>query len=192
MSKIILFAFIAAVLAVHSAFAENSASAAKNTGASITITEEALHEFETRKKQLDARERELEEKSKALDLQEKILKEKLKKMEDLNRKMAERLEKYKKDHEDKLAKMVGMVEAMKPQAAAEYVENLDPDLAVEILSRLEVKKAAKILNLADKKKTARLSEMYTGYRDQVDDDLKNKKQDEQQQQSKKEGELNRG
>jgi septal ring factor EnvC (AmiA/AmiB activator) len=107
--KIILFAFIAAVLAVHSAFAENSASAAKNTGASITITEEALHEFETRKKQLDARERELEEKSKALDLQEKILKEKLKKMEDLNRKMAERLEKYKKDHEDKLAKMVGMV-----------------------------------------------------------------------------------
>lgn len=189
MSKIVICIFIMAILAVHSAFAQTPN---KSTGAAITITEDALQEFENRKKQLDARERELDEKAKALDLQDKILKEKLKKMEDLNRKMAERLEKYKKDHEDKLAKMVGMVEAMKPQAAAEYVENLDPDLAVEILSRLDVKKAAKILNLADKKKTARLSEMYTGYRDQVDQDLKDKKQDEQQQQSKKEGEINRG
>lgn len=166
--------------------------AAENRGTPIAVTAEALQEFENRKKELDAREKELADRSKSLDMQEKILQEKLRKMEELNKKMADRLEVYKKEHEERITKMVSMVEAMKPQAAAEYVENLDPNLAVELLARLETKRAAKILNLADKKKTARLSELYTGYRDSIQDDTQKKSQEDQKQQSAKDGDLNRG
>lgn len=138
----------------------------------IALTAEAIQELEKRKSDLDARARELDDRARNLEVQEKILKEKLHKMEELNNKMAERLEKYKKEFENRVTKLVVVVESMKPQSAAEYVENLDPQLAVEILSRIDVKKAAKILNLADKKKGARLSELYTGYRDTIPMDEK--------------------
>lgn len=134
----------------------------------LAVTEEAIQELENRKKRLDEREAALDERARALDVQEKILKDKLQKLEELNKKMADRLDAYKKEHEERVTKVVSMMETMKPQAAAEYVENLEPVLAVEVLSRIQVQKAAKIMNLVDKKKAARLSEMYTGYRDVED------------------------
>lgn len=142
---------------------------APKTHTPIALTVEAIQELEERKKALDAREQQLSERAKALEIQEKVLKDKLRKMEELNQKMSERLDGFKKDHEQKVIKLVTVVETMKPQAAAEYVENLDPELAVEILARIQVVKAAKILNLVDKKKSARLTELYTGYRDKIDD-----------------------
>lgn len=138
-------------------------------GTPIALTMEAIQEMEERKKSLDARERILNEKAKAMEIQEKVLKEKLSRMEELNKKMTERLDKFKASHEEKIGKLVSVVETMKPQAAAEYVENLDPDLAVEILTRIQVAKAAKIMNLVDRKKSARLTELYTGYRDKIEE-----------------------
>jgi flagellar motility protein MotE (MotC chaperone) len=137
-------------------------------GTPIALTVEGLQEMEDRKTALDAREAELNERAKALDIQEKILKDKLKRMEELNTKMAEKLDTFKKDHDSRVAKLVTMVETMKPQAAASYIEQLDPDLAVEILARINVTRAAKILNLVDKTKSARLTELYTGYRQSID------------------------
>ena len=125
--------------------------------------------MEERKTALDLREARLNERSHDLELQEKLLKEKLKKMEDLSHKMAERLDVFKKDHEGRIGKLVTVVEGMKPDAAARYVEALDPDLAVEILARIKEAKASKILNLVDKKMGARLTELYTGYREAIDD-----------------------
>lgn len=135
----------------------------------VALTMEGIQELDDRKKSLDARERELDERAKTLEVQEKVLREKLRRMEELNKKMAERLDGFKKNFEEKLVKLVTVVETMKPQSAAEYVENLDPDLAVEILARIQVAKAAKIMNLVDKKKSARLTEMYTGYRQNSQD-----------------------
>lgn len=139
------------------------------SSAPVALSMDAIQELEDRKAQLDAREKELNERARALEVQEKVLKEKLKRMEDLNKKMAEKLDKFKADFEQKVVKLVTVVETMRPQAAAEYVENLDPDLAVEILARIQVAKAAKIMNLVDKKKSARLTELYTGYRDSMED-----------------------
>ncbi len=135
----------------------------------VALSMEAIQELEERKAQLDTREKELAEKAKALEVQEKVLKDKLKRMEELNKKMAEKLDKFKAEFEQKVVKLVTVVESMRPQAAAEYVENLDADLAVEILARIQVAKAAKIMNLVDKKKSARLTELYTGYRDSIDE-----------------------
>lgn len=135
----------------------------------VALTIEAIEELETRKKILDARERDLEERAKGLEIQEKVLREKLKRMEELNRKMAERLDSFKKDHEQRVTKLVAVVEGMRPQSAADYVSNLDADLAVEILSRIQTAKASKILNLVDKKIGAKLTEMYTGYRQSMQD-----------------------
>jgi flagellar motility protein MotE (MotC chaperone) len=150
------------------ATAAKSAPSAAAKGTPIALTMEAIEELDERKKALDARERQLEERAKSLEIQEKLLKEKLSRMEELNKKMAGRLEDFKKDHDGKITKLVTVVETMKPQAAAEYMENLDPDLAVAVLSKIQVAKAAKIMNLVDKKKSARLTELYTGYRDNIE------------------------
>ncbi|MGZ3652281.1 MAG: MotE family protein [Bdellovibrionota bacterium] len=145
------------------------AKAPKKSSAPLALSAEAIQELEDRKTALDQRETRLNERAHDLELQEKLLKEKLKKMEDLNRKMAERLDVFKKDHEGRIGKLVTMVEGMKPEAAARYVEALDPDLAVEILARIKEAKASKILNLVDKKMGAKLTELYTGYRESADD-----------------------
>lgn len=155
-----------------------SKEAVENKATPIALTVEAIQELEQRKAELDARERELMERARALEMQEKILKEKIAKMEALRLKMSERLDKFKGEHESKVAKLVTMVETMRPQAAAEYVENLDPDLAVEILGRIQVVRAAKIMNLVDKKKGARLSELYTGYLENLTNDTKTKQEKE--------------
>lgn len=130
----------------------------------ISLSMEAIQELEERKKSLDGRERELDERAKNLEVQEKILRDKLKKMEELTSKMALKLDGFKKDHDQRIGKLVTVVETMRPQSAAEYVENLDPNLAVEILARIQVGKAAKILNLVNKAKGAKLTELYTGFR----------------------------
>jgi flagellar motility protein MotE (MotC chaperone) len=135
----------------------------------VALSLEAIKELEERRAALDNREKQLNERARDLELQEKILKEKLKKMEELNRKMAERLDVFKKEHEAKLTKLVTVVEGMRPEAAARYVENLDPDLAVEILARMKEQRASKILNLVDKKMGARLTELYTGYRQSIEE-----------------------
>ena len=145
------------------------APAAGKKSTPVALTMEGIQELEERKLALDAREKALDERNRDLELQEKLLKEKLRKMEELNKKMAERLDTYQKDHGSRILKLVAVVEGMKPDAAAQYVEALDPNLAVEILSRIKEQRASKILNLVDKKKGARLTELYTGYRDSVED-----------------------
>ncbi len=170
--------FVAAVSLVKAEEAPKDASApagtevkksaeqapAKKISTPIALTVEGIQEIEERKAALDLREKQLAERGRDLELQEKILKEKLKKMEDLNKRMAERLDIFKKDHEQRITKLVNVVEGMKPEAAARYVEALDADLAVEILARIKEQKASKIMNLVDKKMSARLTELYTGYR----------------------------
>jgi flagellar motility protein MotE (MotC chaperone) len=140
------------------------ANAPARTSTPIALTVEAIQDLETRKQALDERELALSERSKALDLQEKLLKEKLQRMDQLKAKITERLDGFKKEHEEKIGKLVAMVEGMRPQAAAEYLESLDPELAVEVIERIQVAKVSKIMNLLDKKKGAKLSELYTGYR----------------------------
>jgi flagellar motility protein MotE (MotC chaperone) len=141
----------------------------KKSSAPLALSAEGIQELEDRKVALDLREKQLAERAHDLELQEKLLKEKLQKMEDLNRKMAERLDGFKKDHEGRIGKLVTVVEGMKPESAARYVEALDPELAVEILARIKEAKASKILNLVDKKLGAKLTELYTGYRETGDD-----------------------
>ncbi|HEY8278959.1 MAG TPA: hypothetical protein VIH99_05005 [Bdellovibrionota bacterium] len=148
-------------------------SAAPKSGAKkttpVALTMEAIQELEERKTALDSREKQLDERGRDYEIQEKLLKEKLRKMEDLNKRMAERLDSFKKDHEQRIAKLVTVVEGMKPEMAARYVENLDANLAVEILARIKEQKASKILNLVDKKMGAKLTELYTGYRDSLEE-----------------------
>lgn len=155
--------------AVEAAAAAPAAPAAKAKQTPIALTLEGIQELEDRKVALDAREKQLEERARDLEIQEKLLKEKLKKMESLNQRMAERLDVFKKDHEGRIGKLVTVVEGMKPEMAARYVEALDAYLAVEILSRIQTQKASKILNLVDKQKSARLTELYTGYRSTIEE-----------------------
>lgn len=155
--------------AVKKAVDEAGAKEKKKPAPALALSADAIHELEERKTALDQREKQLNERAHDLELQEKLLREKLKKMEELNKKMAERLDTFKKDHEERVDKLKAVVEGMKPDAAARYMEALDPELAVEILARINTTKASKILNLVDKKMGARLTELYTGYRESIDE-----------------------
>lgn len=155
--------------AADAATAPPAAAVPPKKSTPIALTMEGIQEMEERKIALDTREKQLDERARDLELQEKLLKEKLKKMEELNKRMADRLDVFKKDHEGRIGKLVTVVEGMKPEAAARYVEQLDPDLAVEILARMKELKASKLLNLVDKNKSARLTELYTGYRSSIEE-----------------------
>ncbi len=134
----------------------------------LALSAEAIRELEEREKSIEEREKELEERSQAIAVQEKVLYNKLKRIEEVSAKMAGRLDKYKEDTEGRVAKIVAMLETMKPDASAAYIESVDPFLAVEVMARINVQKAAKIWNKMDKKVSARLSELYTGFRSKIE------------------------
>ncbi len=133
----------------------------------LALSVEAINELEAKQRQLDEREKALAEQAEAIIVQEKILKEKMRRIDDISKKMAERLDGFKSRSQEKIFKLVSIIEEMKSDAAARFFEFVDPNLAVEVLTRIDVKRASKILNKLDKERSARLSELYTGYRSKL-------------------------
>lgn len=134
----------------------------------LVLSAEGMKELENRERAIAEKEKELTERENAIQVQERILQNKLKRIEEVSKKMAGRLDRFKEESEGKVGKMVTMLENMKPDAAAAYIENVDPFLAVEVMARINVQKAAKIWNKMDKKISARLSELYTGFRTHIE------------------------
>ena len=134
----------------------------------LALNVEGMKELEQRERTISEHEKEIAERERAVLVQEKILQIKLKRIEEVSQKMASRLDKFKEESESKVVKLVTMLETMKPDAAAAYVEQVDPNLAVEVMARINVTKAAKIWNKMDKKISARLTELYTGFRSRID------------------------
>ena len=137
----------------------------------LALTQEGLRELEARERAVSEKEKEIAEREESVQVQERVLQNKLKRIEEVSKQMAGRLDKFKADAEGKVAKVVAMLESMKPDAAAAYVENVDPFLAVEIMARINTQKAAKIWNKMDKKISARLSELYTGFRTRIEKEV---------------------
>lgn len=134
----------------------------------LALSREAINEIEIRQAQLQEQEKILQEREESIKIQEKILSEKMKRIELISEKMAERLDSFKQRSQEKIGKLVSVVEGMKPDAAAKFFESVDPNLAVEVLTRIDTQRASKILNKVDKERSARLSELYTGYRSKIE------------------------
>ncbi len=140
----------------------------------LALSAEAISELESKQRQLEEREKALDERSEAISVQERILQEKMRRIDKISKKMAERLDQFKARSQEKITKLVSVVEGMKPDAAAKFFESVDPNLAVEVLTRIDTKRASKILNKVDKDRSARLSELYTGYRSKLSDPTSNR------------------
>ncbi|MGE4234026.1 MAG: MotE family protein [Bacteriovoracia bacterium] len=122
-----------------------------------------LREVDKKRDELDAKDRELKDREKRIEAREQEFDRKLKEMERLRLEISGELEGQRKKNEEKVGKLVTVLETMSPKSASGVLENLDEWLAVEVLKRMDSKRLAKIMNIMDKAKTAKLSELLTGY-----------------------------
>jgi flagellar motility protein MotE (MotC chaperone) len=112
-------------------------------------------ELEARQKAMDAREADLAAREKALD-------EELKRVAQVRDEITRLEGANKKDHEEKVAKLVETLETMSPKAASQMVAQLDEGLAVAAIARMSTPRLAKILNVMEPAKSSRLTETMAG------------------------------
>lgn len=120
-------------------------------------------ELDARRTQLEQKEKDLAERDRRIAEREKELDSKILKLENLRAAVSGELEVQRKNNEERVIKMVNVLETMTPKSAAGVMESLDDGLAVDVLKRMDVKKVAKVMNIMDKARSARLSEQMTGY-----------------------------
>lgn len=144
-----------AVIQVASVRAETP-SAPKTEG-------EIAKELEQKRAEVEEKEQRLAEEEKRIREREKELDKKIKEMERLRDAVSGELEGQRKSNEERVTKMVTVLETMTPKSASAVLETMDDWLAVEVLKRINVTKMAKIMNIMDKSRSAKLSELLTGF-----------------------------
>jgi flagellar motility protein MotE (MotC chaperone) len=112
-------------------------------------------ELEARAKQLEAREAEFKAKEVALD-------EELKRLEKVRSEIDAANGVVRKENEEKVAKLVAMLETMSPKAASQMVATIDDALAVAAMSRMTTPKLAKIMNVMEPGRSSKLAELLAG------------------------------
>jgi flagellar motility protein MotE (MotC chaperone) len=100
--------------------------------------------------------------NKYLQMQNKLISEKLKRLEAVRNQLDSDLSGRIRSEEERTDKLVKVVEKMRPQAAAQFMENISSDLAISILEKLSDVKSSKIFNLMTKEKLARIGEKFVG------------------------------
>ena len=120
-------------------------------------------ELEEKRVVLEAKQQQVDEQELRLKEREKEIERKLKEMERLRAEVSGELDEQRKAGEEKVAKVVSVLETMTPKAASALMETLDDWLSVDVFKRMDTKRVAKIMNLMDKNRSAKLSELMTGY-----------------------------
>jgi flagellar motility protein MotE (MotC chaperone) len=138
------------------------ARADEHAGSAVSISEHA-QKLEEKERALSQREMAIVERERLLEQREKDLDSRIQKLEALRATIQGEFEEQRKANEERVVKLVQVMETMTPKSASGVLENIDDSLAVEVLKRLETKRMAKILNIMDKNRSARLSELMTGY-----------------------------
>lgn len=112
--------------------------------------------LEKEKAALAAGRAELEQEKEAVDQRQRELDERQRQLEA----MAAELEGEQgrvRTAEEKIDRLAGLYQEMKPQDAVEIISRLEDDLVVAVLERLEPRQAAAIIALMDAERAARLS-----------------------------------
>jgi flagellar motility protein MotE (MotC chaperone) len=107
--------------------------------------------------------KELEAKEKELKLLEKRIQEQLLALKELEAIIDEKLKKIEIIRTKKLEFLVNAISKMQPSKAAKMLISMDKDMAVKILSLLRSRQVASILSAMPPDKAAALSEALSGY-----------------------------
>jgi len=97
-----------------------------------------------------------------MELQSHLIQEKLKRLEEVRSQLDSDLAERRKQDSERIQKLVQVVEKMRPQAAAQFMESVSNELAIEILERLSIEKGSKIFNLIKRESLARIGERFVG------------------------------
>ncbi|MDR3606760.1 MAG: hypothetical protein P4M08_05180 [Oligoflexia bacterium] len=121
-----------------------------------------LDDIQSQRDQLARREKDLAAKEAEMKSREQAVSEQIKKLEQIRADIAKTEALHKQDSEEKVAKLVDMMQTMSPKSAARVMSELDETLAVATMDKMETVKLAKIMNNLEPKKSSRLSEILAG------------------------------
>ncbi len=121
-----------------------------------------LEDLRRRKAELEEGRKELVAKEAELKAREQALSDEMKKLADARDEVEKADGTQKKVQEEKVAKLVEMLETMSPKPASQMLATLDDGLAVSAMARLSTPKLAKMMNVMDVARSTKLSELMAG------------------------------
>lgn len=122
----------------------------------------ALEDLVKRRKELDARESELGIREQDLATREKAVQGGLKKIESIRADIDKIQGARTKEEDEKVVRIVEVLETMNPKAASQVISTYDEKLAVQAMARMSTPKLSKIMNVMETKRSARLMELMAG------------------------------
>jgi flagellar motility protein MotE (MotC chaperone) len=125
---------------------------------STKCDEFVILDIKKQRKELEEKEKTIKDKEEEFKAKEIALNDQIAKLEALKKEISNLDEAQVKKNEEKLSKLIEMVEKMGPKQAAALLGQVDEDLAVTAMFRMTTDKLAKIMNLLEPSKASKLSE----------------------------------
>jgi len=113
-----------------------------------------LQKLSDRRQELEARAKTLETRETLLTAAEKRVEERITRLKEIESSVASLIDKFDKQEEERLAKLVQVYESMKPKNAAAIFDQLDMEVLLAVAKRMDEAKMAEVLSKmsADKAK----------------------------------------
>jgi flagellar motility protein MotE (MotC chaperone) len=138
------------------------AKAPKAPATGCIVDEQAVSDLKHRWLEVDQRSQELQARESELKAKERAVDEEYKKIIAAKEELEILRGSFKKENEEKIAKIVETLESMSPKASAQLLSTLDEPLAVRAIQRLSTQKLAKVLAGMEPARAARLTEVMAG------------------------------
>ena len=116
-----------------------------------------LQNLQSRREELDAREREMRLEEDLLKVTEKRIEEKIAELKQIESTIQELLKKHDAQEEKKLQSLVKMYEAMKPKDAARIFQNLDMSILIQVVERMKERRVAPVMAAMQSEAAKRLT-----------------------------------
>jgi len=116
-----------------------------------------LQNLQSRREELDTREREMRLEEDLLKVTEKRIEEKITELKQIESTIQELLKKHDAQEEKKLQSLVKMYEAMKPKDAARIFQNLDMNILIQVVERMKERRVAPVMAAMQSEAAKRLT-----------------------------------
>ena len=105
-----------------------------------------LQKLVSRREELESQSRKLETRETLLTAAEKRVEERITKLKEIESSVAALIERFDKQEEERLAKLVQVYESMKPKSAAAIFDQLDMPVLLSVAKRMDEAKMAEVLS----------------------------------------------
>lgn len=105
-----------------------------------------LQKLSERREELDQQSKKLETRETLLTAAEKRVEERIARLKEIEDSVASLIEKFDKQEEERLTKLVKVYEDMKPKSAAAIFDQLDMDVLLAVAKRMDEAKMAQVLS----------------------------------------------